>query len=748
MVLRRFGRPTRAPTAVPTRTPLPTFTYQPTPAPTVTPRPTLKPTQMPTVRGIEPGNPFTTRVGAIATPLVLAFVGMVIGALLRVRDSRRAALWRRTKRRHKERVEEITKTLRDHGVAEEEILEALEEEAPPPVEPEYPTALSVVLRACNRVKGMVVNQLWLCFCEVKLYRDPAGNRLVGDAREGLGEVGPDCSDAGFGPGIEARSPLPFYEDPSNAAVGTLSPLEPPTMKTLPQKVRVSLGQAARRSLGGLGESSSPGPVAEASRDAGFAPPAPSRAIRRGRWSDVGPASPNGIDSPQAGFHGQQHLIDGFTPDCGPDRRNKTLSYAKAMHERLKRVPHKKYTILGGGFDPALDQPSEMSRVLPTDDGDYVSAYPLSVNLGQHSVGPTPCEALCPAARAPLDDLMRNKHCGIVRCRDDADPLLKYPIGIRLYFKMLKAMYRAFFWFSLASCFMMATFWYGSAWSGDQKNALLVSDSRAGTLSNADRLNFGMFFFSLGSLGARKVQCSSAEEGEVLNLACPYGRIVSVRAFYGDPEGSCGCPLPQLPDPDSGQCPQAPIFQAAGASGQRVMERCEYVGEGSAATTEGFCLRGSTLFGETCCARDLSQPEGLPRSWAEPDLSALVPQDRPGCASETAQYILQSACLGHEACNFTVEANQTYRFHPREGPAGEPLPCSARDSNISSAHICLESLGGHGNWTACPVGPGGGLQRQLVAYAHCAHDRMTFPLWPGFPRRGTPGLALGEQVDGL
>jgi len=371
--------------------------------------------------------------------------------------------------------------------------------------------------------------------------------------------------------------------------------------------------------------------------------------------------------------------------------------------------------------------------------------------------------------------------------------------------------------------MAGVFWYGSAWDGRQRAALLrgraSSSSSLSTSSSSssssfeegsatDVLNRGFFFFSLGSFGERPSVCSDAHEGEALTLTCPYGVVTSVRAFYGDPRGSCSCPAQQRPDyrgsggggGSGGTCPEAVHFVSR-ASGERVMDRCAFVGEGrngagsgggdddkgdkgEEGVTEGYCLRGSTLFGEACCAQRLapdltssfysssggesggtdeygggvggthgdgdSNPSPLGRVLA-PDLSSLVPRDRPGCRSDTAQHILQGLCLGRRACNITVNANRTVTYprpRPLRGQGGRGvLPCSATDGNFSAAHACRESLGGAGNWSGCPAlspsaqvssspayppyaslsSMAGQRRRRLVVYAQCTSDKVTLPV---------------------
>lgn len=89
----RLVRPTRHPSSAPTVTPGPTATYRPTPAPTTTYGPSAQPTSFPTIEGIVPPSQLSNLVGGVTTPACLAFVGLVMGAYVFLRDERRAKRW-------------------------------------------------------------------------------------------------------------------------------------------------------------------------------------------------------------------------------------------------------------------------------------------------------------------------------------------------------------------------------------------------------------------------------------------------------------------------------------------------------------------------------------------------------------------------------------------------------------------------------------------------------------------------------
>jgi len=692
-------RPSRKPTVSPSTSPLPTSTYKPTISPTSSQEPTIKPTEKPSVPGLIAGNPYgARRTVAITTPACFAFVGIILGLAVFWRDEKRAKSWKNVQEAHQTRVETIRDALQADGRTDAEIESIIAEEEPPPEEPEYPNLLAdiwYIISVVSTIPSNVCDRLWMIFCNVKVVGNPASARLIGEVLRSQGSLQSEAASISPPRDVEARNS-------ASSPLAADSPIFP--MKNLPKKARESL-ESSRRSSRRTSEllTLPRSPRAITAEPSAATAGRPKRSVR-GRWSDVGPQSPQGLESPQNSLG--QHLIDGFPPDCGPDERNLTLSYAKAMVERLKHVPHMRYSLFRGQWDSSLDQPVGLSNTSLMEDGEYVSDFPLTVNLGQHSLGKTPCELLCPSSQEPIDRVFRANHCSLARCRDDADPLLTYPIGVRLYFKMLKATYRAFFWFSFASLFMMGTFWFGSTWNSSQRRDLMYDRD----IDPANRLKNSLFFLSLGSFGARKHECRSASEGESLSLTCPYGRISSIDAYYGDPLGTCTCPVAQQVNSD-GECPNEQKFRVE--NGQSLFDGCESDGQ-----SPGFCLRTSTQYGETCCASDLANDK--------PDTTSLQPRENPTCHSDTAQYILRALCLGSEHCNVEVGANRTIGYSPRMVD-GEILPCSSRDFNFSTSHLCQESFGVFGNWSSCPARE----NFRLLVTAECSNDFVTYPLRSSF-----------------
>ena len=132
----------------------------------------------------------------------------------------------------------------------------------------------------------------------------------------------------------------------------------------------------------------------------------------------------------------------------------------------------------------------------------------------------------------------------------------------------------------------------------------------------------------------------------------------------------------------------------------------------------YCLEGQH-FGQTCCASTNSAEDGS--AFYFPDFSDLLPAPKEGCNSDSAQYIVNSRCLGQASCNFTVDMNHTYEWDIRSiGLLGESveLGCGANlDENVT---ICREKLGSPtSNFSNCD-GVGGDAVSSLTINALDAH----------------------------
>lgn len=98
---------------------------------------------------------------------------------------------------------------------------------------------------------------------------------------------------------------------------------------------------------------------------------------------------------------------------------------------------------------------------------------------------------------------------------------------------------------------------------------------------------------------------------------------------------------------------------------------------------------------------------------------------------------------------TLSHNVTYKYHPRyvynivgsNRKEGVVLPCSAHDRNISTSHLCEESLvnlntdkedgGIGGNWSSCSST----TNLKLMVYAECKTSHVELPLLYPFLQEG-------------
>ena len=129
--------------------------------------------------------------------------------------------------------------------------------------------------------------------------------------------------------------------------------------------------------------------------------------------------------------------------------------------------------------------------------DQFVQFPMSSTLGAH--------ILCTAG-----GFCARKICCKCECCVKAKPsaLEPYGIGLVLYFKMVKFMSIVFLLMTLALLPSMYFYWKGSALSTEDK-ALLFAESP---------LN-GLFFTTIGSLGAGAATCMSGVYGESFDVSC-------------------------------------------------------------------------------------------------------------------------------------------------------------------------------------------------------------------------------------
>ena len=378
-------RPTSTPSSSPTATPPPSATFAPSSAPTATNLPTAPPSSQPTLTALLPHELLQRLIlESISIPSALALLGMMMALYFFHRDARREKRWRKMQLLHAKAVDEARQKMNEKDASEEEIDSFIKEHFPAPEEPVYVPILTQAWRLFRCIESFVANNTWLCCCEVALRPDPLSSRRW--------SLSSPSEQAATSPMKSIPSEL-LHSLVSNDQGHHLSHMQKETLKEM-----------RRKSIG--------------------------------RWSIGSPRSPGdrSDDPSPCGAHAEESLVDGFPLDAGPGQNYHMLSYTKAIFERLKRVPHKVYERVGGKWDLTFDEPSRLSRFLPESDGRFWSVFSLTENLGQHNVGETWCErwwCRSDTQRQRIDRLMRSTRCALLRCRDTSNPLLHWPLGIRL-----------------------------------------------------------------------------------------------------------------------------------------------------------------------------------------------------------------------------------------------------------------------------------------------------------------------------
>lgn len=223
----------------------------------------------------------------------------------------------------------------------------------------------------------------------------------------------------------------------------------------------------------------------------------------------------------------------------------------------------------------------------------------------------------------------------------------------------------------------------------------------------------LFFTTIGSLGEAKIVCRTGLEGETFRMTCGTGIFGSLSAYYGQPSGSCGCPGVQLPN--GGQCASKMPDVVKPYSLCDVKTKDDGLGmyheEQSlldVVANEVYlpdeivpsldymyipCFYGFTGYGEECCAMSVDNRK-------RPEFGPLIPADVSDCRSNTAQEIVDGACLGTGNCTISVNYNTTYKWNPKAGKT----ECKAEGCNVRKDFgrtVARAKLSGSGNFSKCP-----------------------------------------------
>lgn len=167
----------------------------------------------------------------------------------------------------------------------------------------------------------------------------------------------------------------------------------------------------------------------------------------------------------------------------------------------------------------------------------------------------------------------------------------------------------------------------------------------------------------------------------VKLKCQ-GKIVAISAYYGQPTGSCTCPVPQQPT-TGGICP-----------GKITQSGCskDLYGKSKACYLSNYDLGYGTP--QPCCA--YTKVNG------EPSLSELEIGPDYSCNSLTAQYIAEGMCLGRSSCVLKSSDTHLYSW---KGEYAKDLPSNVCKTSIKSKNDinrnqCNTTLTYTGSWAGC------------------------------------------------
>uniref|UniRef100_A0A7S1CHA1 CSC1/OSCA1-like cytosolic domain-containing protein n=1 Tax=Bicosoecida sp. CB-2014 TaxID=1486930 RepID=A0A7S1CHA1_9STRA len=219
---------------------------------------------------------------------------------------------------------------------------------------------------------------------------------------------------------------------------------------------------------------------------------------------------------------------------------------------------------------------------------------------------------------------------------------RFGLGISLYYKFLKAMGIVMLALSIA-CTVPMLFYADGVGVGSGAVA------GGGGVVNLDWL----LSLSVGNLGDGTPLCADATEDGELELVCPPEHVLgTIHAYYGQPSGTCDCPVQRTPSPT---CPATELEDGS----------CDPPGEACipALRRRVHHPDGNVIIRGSCCAttRDVA---GLP---AFPDLDITRTA---GCDSPHATRVVTGVCVGRSSCILNASPTHEYTWQPIPG-----APCS-------------------------------------------------------------------------
>ena len=221
---------------------------------------------------------------------------------------------------------------------------------------------------------------------------------------------------------------------------------------------------------------------------------------------------------------------------------------------------------------------------------------------------------------------------------DIGMLSEYGVGVAFYFKLVKALLVIFLLMNVCTLPSMIMYILGN-YIQPVDLAYQKATSSQSFLGSS----------TVGSLGEPFPICFQVPENQAMTLKCPGNSIIrSVVAYYGQPSGSCTCPLPQ--QPSTGPTPRCKGKRSFTTSASIFSNKMTFQGQQCVPNEDGSipqCFLGSTRFGVGCCSDSLDDS-------FHADLSSLNINPMDQCNSYTAQYMADIACKGRNSCTLPIK----------------------------------------------------------------------------------------------
>ena len=259
--------------------------------------------------------------------------------------------------------------------------------------------------------------------------------------------------------------------------------------------------------------------------------------------------------------------------------------------------------------------------------------------------------------------------------DQSSPVDDCGIGVTGYFKLVKSLAVIFALMTIITAPALVMFSQSQAVPDREQLYSALVDSQK-TLATS----------TISNLAEPIPICVEAVDTQPFKLQCPPNfYISSIIAYYGQPNGQCGCPYTQQVNPQNTACKGT--VQTDPTTNTQSCAKATY---GPYAGKELPCFNGLNRFGNRCCSKTQIKAGGN----FVPDFSDLEISPNPDCNSATAPYIVHALCDGKNSCSFpgVVSSAQSFTFDKSKllpyGPKADDL-CLATSTSTS----CVTTLGG-------------------------------------------------------